>query len=225
MHEQEVEECSRPAPPVEPAQSGDLARETALVRDRYDRTARFYDLQTWPMELLMLERHRRRLTALVRGPRVLEVGVGTGRNLSLYRPDVHVDGIDFSPRMLARARRRPLGPNITLHQMDAQAMVFDDASFDTVVATCVFCSVPDPVLGLREVRRVLRRDGQALMLEHVRPGARWLGALFDRLDPFVSRRGPHINRRTIENIRAAGLAIEREENVFSDFVKLIVARP
>lgn len=77
----------------------------------------------------------------------------------------------------------------------------------------------------QEVRRVLRPDGHAVFLEHVRPTGRRLGPMFDRLDPIVSRAGPHINRRTIDNVRAAGFTIELEQNLFSDILKLIVARP
>lgn len=199
--------------------------ETDVVRRRYDRGAGRYDLMTWPMEKMAMDRFRRRLIAQVHGPRVLEVGVGTGRNLTLYPPDMHVDAIDFSPRMLERARRRPLPVNVTLHLMDVEELRFPPASFDTVVGTCVFCSVPDPVWGLCEIRRVLRPEGRALFLEHVRPGTPWLAALFDWLDPLIARAGPHINRRTIDNIRTAGFAIEREENLVSDVLKLVIAGP
>ena len=199
--------------------------ETAAVRRRYERAARYYDIQVWPMELFMMRRFRGRVMELVEGPRVLEVGVGTGINLPDYRAGLKVDAIDFSQRMLEGARRRPTRTDVTLHEMDAQHLAFPDANFDTVVSTCVFCSVPDPILGLKEVRRVLRPGGHAVMLEHVRPGSRRLGALFDRLDPLVSRAGPHINRRTVDNIRAAGLTIETEDNLFSDILKLIVATP
>ncbi len=201
------------------------SRETELVRRRYDRGARRYDVLVWPMEKMAMNPFRRRLFGLVGGPRVLEVGVGTGKNLPLYRSDHDVDAIDFSPRMLERARRKRVPPNITLREMDVQDLQYPDATFDTVVSTCVFCSVPDPVRGLKEIRRVLRPNGRAVFLEHVRPGRRWLAALFDRLDPLVARTGPHINRRTVENIRAAGLQIEREENLISDIVKVIVACP
>lgn len=199
--------------------------ETVAVRRRYDRGAARYDVMTWPMEWLAMDRFRQRLMAQVRGPRVLEVGVGTGRNLSLYEDDVEVEAIDFSPRMLERARRRPPPENVRLTLMDVEALEWPAASFDTVVATCVFCSVPDPVRGLSEIRRVLRPNGHAVFLEHVRPGTPWLASLFDRLDPLVARSGPHINRRTVENIRAAGLVVEREVNLMSDVVKLVVARP
>jgi SAM-dependent methyltransferase len=84
-----------------------LHTESALVRERYDRTARHYDIMTWPMEVMAMDRYRSRLIAEVEGARVLEVGVGTGRNLSLYPEAVQVDAIDFSPRMLERAQRRP----------------------------------------------------------------------------------------------------------------------
>jgi ubiquinone/menaquinone biosynthesis C-methylase UbiE len=177
------------------------------------------------MELAMMGRFRRRLISEVSGPRVLEVGVGTGKNLAYYAPDLRVDAIDFSPRMLARARRRPQRAGVQLHAMDVQQLQFEDGAFDTVVSTCVLCSVPDPVRGLQEIRRVLRPGGRGLFLEHVRPGHPWLGKFFDWLDPIVSKAGPHVNRRTVDNVRAAGLAIEGEENLLWDIVKLIVARP
>jgi ubiquinone/menaquinone biosynthesis C-methylase UbiE len=204
----------------------DADRDTADARRRYDRASRYYDFQVWPMELMGMRRFRRQVLSRVLGPRVLEIGVGTGINLPDYAADLEIDAIDLSPRMLERARRRQrIRARVHLHEMDAQKLAFPDALFNTVVTTCVFCSVPDPILGLMEVRRVLRPYGHAVLLEHVRPGGRRLGALFDRLDPFVSRAGPHINRRTVENIRAAGLTIEAEQNLFSDIVKLIVARP
>lgn len=209
----------------EPMAESPMPDANELTRRRYDRSAARYDIMTWPMERMAMGRARRRLLSLVQGPRVLEIGAGTGINLPLYPGGVQVDAIDFSPRMLERARRKPVPPNVTLTLMDVQDLQFPSGSFDTAVATCVFCSVPDPVRGLAEIRRVLRSGARALFLEHVRPGSQWLGALFDRLDPLVSRAGPHINRRTVENIRAAGLHIEREENLLSDIVKLIVARP
>lgn len=199
--------------------------ESALVRERYDRTARHYDVMTWPMEVMAMDRYRSRLIAEVDGARVLEVGVGTGRNLSLYPDAVQVDAIDFSPRMLERAQRRPPRANVRLALMDIQELAWPSETFDTVVSTCVFCSVPDALKGLQEIRRVLRAGGRALFLEHVRPGTPWLAALFDWLDPFVARRGPHINRRTMETIRAAGFVVEREENLMSDVLKLVVAHP
>ena len=199
--------------------------ETDVVRHRYDRGAARYDLVTWPMERMAMDRFRGRLIAQVNGPRVLEVGVGTGRNLPLYRPDLQIEAIDFSPRMLERARRKPIPANVTLHLMDVEELEFPPGSFDSVVATCVFCSVPDPVRGLSEIRRVLRPGGRALFLEHVRPGTPWLASLFDWLDPLVSRAGPHINRRTMDNIKVAGFAVDREENVLSDILKLVAAHP
>lgn len=203
----------------------DLGRETTDARRKYDRASSYYDLQAWPMELMGMRRFRRQALSKVVGPRVLEVGVGTGINLPEYAPDLEVDAIDFSLGMLAKAACRPgVVARVHLQEMDVQGLAFPDETFNTVVATCVFCSVPEPILGLQEMRRVLRSDGRAVFLEHVRPRGRWLGPFFDRLDPLVSRAGPHVNRRTVENIRAAGFAVEREQDLFSDILKLVVAR-
>lgn len=172
-----------------------------------------------------MRRFRRQALASVVGPRVLEVGVGTGINLPEYPADCHVEAIDLSPRMLAKARcRENVRAEVRFHEMDVQSLEFATASFDTVLSTCVFCSVPRPDLGLQEIHRVLQPYGFAVFLEHVRPGGR-LGTVFDWLDPIVSRAGPHINRRTVDNIEAAGFTIQTERSLFSDILKLIVARP
>ena len=179
------------------------------VTARYDRIARFYDLFDKPMDLMGVQRRRKRLQHQARG-KTLEVGVGTGRNLGLYPAGVDLTGIDVSANMLARARRVAATDDIdaTLALADVHDLPYDDGSFDTVTATCVFCSVADPVAGLTEVGRVVHPDGQVLLLEHVRPRNPILGWLADRLAPVVSRLiGPQINRRTEDNVVAAGLEI------------------
>lgn len=87
--------------------------------------------------------------------RVLEVGVGTGKNFAYHPRGATMTGIDLADRMLVRAKARAqhLDKTIDLREMDAQALTFPDNSFDAAVATCVFCSVPDPVRGLQELAR------------------------------------------------------------------------
>ena len=175
----------------------------------YDRVARFYDLYDTPMDWLGGARRRRRVLSHAEG-RVLEVGIGTGRNTEHYRAGVRVTGVDLSGTMLSRARQRIKRSEVvdSLVQGDAQRLPYPDATFDTVTATCVFCSVADPVAGLREARRVVKPTGQVLLLEHVRPRHRVLGWLFDLLSPLTRRLfGPSINRRTEENVAAASLRI------------------
>jgi ubiquinone/menaquinone biosynthesis C-methylase UbiE len=203
--------------------------ETAKTRARYNRLAPIYDA----MEVFAEQGFaplRRKLWSLIPGGRVLEVGVGTGKNFPYHPPKADVIGVDLSDQMLSQARQRAerLGRTIKLQEMDAQQLDFPDDSFDAAVATFVFCSVPDPVRGLRELARVVKPGGQIMLLEHVRvnrPGI--IGWLMDLLDPLVVRvMGAHINRRTAENVRRAGLEVERVKELAPlGLVKLIVARP
>lgn len=128
---------------------------TEQTKARYSRIAPLYDLLEAPMERFFHSRFRRRLFTHVQPCEILEIGVGTGRNIEYYPAGARVTAIDLSPRMLERARRRIARPEVTILEMDAQALDFPDDSFDIVLATFVFCSVPDPVLGLAEARRVV----------------------------------------------------------------------
>ena len=126
--------------------------QTAKIQARYNRMAPVYDL----MEVLAERRFaplRQKLWSAIPGGEVLEVGVGTGKNLSYHPPEANVTGIDLSERMLEQARRKAekSGLSIELKHMDAQRLDFPDDHFDAAVATFVFCSVPDPVRGLHGV--------------------------------------------------------------------------
>lgn len=189
----------------------------------YDRVAPIYDLYTAPMEALGSRRARRRLFGRARG-RVLELGIGTGLNLSSY-PAVELTGVDISPRMLARARRRASGLGVDAHLevADIEQLPFADASFDTVTAACVFCSVDDPVRGLREAARVVHPDGRVLLYEHVRPVNPVLGRLADLLSPVTHALfGPELNRLTERNVEAAGLRIAevRRRGIWREIVAM-----
>ena len=175
----------------------------------YDRVAGIYDLYTSPMEAMGGREARERLFRRAHG-RVLELGIGTGASLTSYPDDVELTGIDISPRMLERVRRRAakLGVAVRLDLADIEHLPYPDDRFDTVTASCVFCSVADPVQGLREAARVTRPGALVLLYEHVRPTNPLLGRIADVASP-LSRRtfGPELNRRTEENVTRAGLLI------------------
>lgn len=202
-------------------------RASARTRRAYDRIAPCYDA----MEGIVERRYRAwraRLWSHVRGPRVLEVGVGTGKNLPYYPGGVEVTAIDLSPRMLERARRRAgrLHANVDLREGNVQSLDFADGTFDEVIATFVFCSVPDPVRGLREVRRVLKPGGRLLLLEHVRAASTPVAWLQDLMNPVSARvMGVNINRRTAQNVTKSGLVLEEDLPLgLRGIFRLLVAR-
>ena len=177
----------------------------------------------------MKDKWRKNLLKDVKGT-VLEVGIGTGKNLSFYPEGIQLTGVDFSPKMLEKASERieelNLSFPVTLKEMDIQQMDFPDDSFDYVVSTCVFCSVPDPVKGLKELKRVCKSDGKIIMLEHMRSENELLGKLMDIANPVpVSIWGANINRKTLENIEKAGLTIEENEELFHTIVRKLKLSP
>lgn len=187
----------------------------------------FYSDRVFPALLAMASSHfdddRRALLARARG-RVLELGVGTGANLGFYGPDVsEVVAIDLHRAVLKRAEKTlqdlteegRIPYQVRLQEADAQALPFDDASFDTVVAFLTLCSVDDVDAAAREMRRVLRPGGRLLVLEHVRAeqGSR-TGKWQDRLDPFWQKVavGCHLNRDTASILDAAGFDVSTLES-------------
>lgn len=200
---------------------------TTVVREHYDRIAPLYNVLDAPLERSHYAKWRRRLFAQVRGSQMLDIGVGTGKNLAYYPAGTTVTAIDFSPGMLAVARENAAKHHspVHLYQMDAQHLAFPDRAFNTTVATFVFGSVPDPVRGLREAARVTKPEGQILLLEYVRPPG-LLGEVINLLNPLVFwLYGANINRRTVRNAERAGLTIVRTESFWRGMVVLIVARP
>ncbi|GAB4338007.1 MAG: class I SAM-dependent methyltransferase [Candidatus Abyssubacteria bacterium] len=191
------------------------------ARRRYDRNARMFDFMD-SMFGKSLAGRKHELVGKTHG-RVLEVGIGTGTILAHYPESVELVGIDISPRMLERAKKRAsdFHGKLSLQIGDVQNLAFPDDSFDMVVTSCVFCSVTDPVQGFREVNRVLRHGGTGLHLEHVRSGKPLLGKLMDILNPMVVRMfGANINRDTASNIRKSGLVVLEERDLWLDILKL-----
>lgn len=199
---------------------------TEQTKARYNRIARFYDAIESGSEG-MFKVWRQQLWAQARG-HILEAGVGTGKNLPYYPRGARVTAIDIADRMLARAgqRAQKLGVAVDLREGDVQALDFPDCTFDTVVATFVFCSAPDPLQGLRELGRVVKPDGRILLLEHVRIDRPVIGQLMDLFSPLTVRIwGANLNRRTVENVRRAGLKIESIKHLGPvGMVKSICAR-
>lgn len=202
---------------------------TNKIRARYDRAAPFYDLMEGSIERLAFRKCRERLFERVEGEEILEVGVGTGKNLPYYESGAEVIAIDFSPAMLSRAKSRAeiAEASVTLKEMDVQQLAFPDDHFDTSLSGFVFCSVPDPVKGMEEMKRVTKPEGKILLLEHMRPDNLILGAIFDLANPVVVRLlGPNINRETMKNIREAGLEVERTKSLTRfGIVRIIEAKP
>lgn len=200
---------------------------TEVIKKRYNRVAKYYDLMESMMESGKGKEWRKKLWSLVEGDIILEAGVGTGKNIEYYPDGKQMYAVDFAPNMImiAREKAKKLNKNVDLRIMDIQNLEFFDNTFDAVVTSCVFCSVPDPVKGLKELKRVLKANGKLYMLEHVRSKKIIIGTLMDILNPLtVGTWGANINRDTVENLRKAGFKILKEENLVLDIMKLIIAQ-
>ncbi len=185
--------------------------------------AHFYDLLLAPFERLAIGKWRRSLWQRVTGRRILEVGVGTGRNIPYYPQGIKVTAIDRHAGFLARAHRRKarLGHPVVLKWGDVHRLPFDDEVFDCVVASFLFCSVEYPNVGMREILRVLRPGGRFIVLEHGRASG-LLGRFMDILArPLYRLTGDHIGRDATQLARAVGFRRLEVEPVWLDVIKII----
>jgi ubiquinone/menaquinone biosynthesis C-methylase UbiE len=211
---------------ADPDGAGTLDAETQRVRRIMDRLAPGYDRQMRSSERLLFGGGREWACSRAHGA-VLEIAVGTGRNLPYYPAGVMLTGIDLSSAMLdlARARARQLGREIDLRVGDVQALAFPDESFDTVVCTLALCSIPDDGQAVREARRVLRAGGQFIYLEHVRSPV-WAVRAVQRIwDVFSVRlEGDHLLREPLDQLQAAGFEMLTFERSKLGIVERGVAR-
>jgi len=202
-------------------------KATEIARRRWNRTARFYDYMMALIERVRLRKGRALLWSKVESSRVLEIGVGTGKNFPYYPADAEITAVDFSEKMLERAKDRANKQKVKvrLQQMDVQNLDFADNTFDTVAATLVFCSIPNEVRGIREVERVCKPGGKVVLLEQDFASKPILGWFLNLANPLLVRMfGANFNRRPVENVARSGLAVERVTNLGRGLWKLIEAR-
>jgi ubiquinone/menaquinone biosynthesis C-methylase UbiE len=204
-----------------------LELTTSEISKKYDQFARWYDWVEGVSELLGLSRLRRRLLRRASG-RVLEVAVGTGKNLRYYPASCRITALDLSREMLAIAQKRAsrLAVDVSFLLADAETLPFSDETFDTVVSSLSTCTFPDPVAALREMARVCRPEGHILLLEHGRSRRDGLGRWQDRhADKFATQLGCHWNREPLKLVRQAGLNVNKARRTFFGVFHEIAAEP
>ncbi len=157
--------------------------------------------------------------------KILFLALGTGLDIEAFPPGKTITAIDISPKMLEQAQPRIAAyqGEIDAQVMDVHDMAFEDGTFDQVFTSCTFCSVPDPVGGLRALKRVLKPGGELYMFEHT--GSRYypFKVMMDLMTQITKHIGPDMNRTTVENVKAAGYRVREVNNLFLDVVKTIKA--
>ena len=197
------------------------------ISEKYDSFARWYDVVEGVPDFLGVKKLRRRLLLHAAG-KVLEIAVGTGKNLLHYPKGCQITAVDLSEGMLAVARKRTdeLSLTIRFALMHAEKLGFPDECFDTVVSSLSTCTFPNPVVALKEIARVCRSEGKILQLEHGRSDRDWLGRFQDRhADRFAKPLSCHWNREPVELARDAGLKIIKAQRVFFGIFHQIEAEP
>ena len=199
---------------------------TEHARRAYDRIADEYDDYVRYAETYLLGDGRHWVCSQAVGD-VLEIGVGTGRNLPYYPAHVRLTGVDLNPAMLDIARRRvaDLGREVDLRLGDAQALDLPDSQFDTVVATLALSSIPDDHRAVSEVRRVLRPGGRFIVLDFVRSPHRAIRVIQRLLGPYLARRYAfHPQRQPLDALAAEGFVVKLLERSRCGIVARVTAR-
>jgi ubiquinone/menaquinone biosynthesis C-methylase UbiE len=185
----------------------------------------WYDFFMGPLERGRFKKIRRNLLSHASGT-VLELGSGTGVNFPFYN-EVEVTAIEPSEYMIAQSemKREQARVPITIIQTGAELLPFPDNTFDTVVATLVYCTIPDPEMAAREMKRVCKSGGQVLMFEHVKMRQTYLAKLQEFLTPSWKKAcdGCCLDRDTVSLMKSQGFEIvQRKEYYKSLFVAMIL---
>ncbi|HET6318078.1 MAG TPA: methyltransferase domain-containing protein, partial [Chloroflexota bacterium] len=202
------------------------AGQAERLRIYWDKHAPSYDREMAFFERVLFVGGREWVCRQATGD-VLEVAIGTGRNLEFYPPDVRLTAVEFSPAMLdiTRQRAAELGRAVDLRVGDAQALDLPDAAFDTVVCTLSLCGIPDERKAVAEMKRVLRPNGRLLLLDHVVGLPAWVRAiqwLIERIT--VPLGSEYLRRRPLLTVHAEGFIVERSERSKLGIVERVVAR-
>ncbi len=196
---------------------------------RYRLIACFYDLLDLPFELRRYQRLRPAAFEGLSG-RLLDAGVGTGRNIAFYPDGSEVVGIDLAPAMLARAVRRSdrLGRAVELLERDVRATAFAEDTFDGVAASFLFCVLAeeDQAPALAELARITRPGGEIRLIEYAYSADPWTRFVMRLWAPWVRLAyGAGFARHTEDHLgRVAGLELIERRLLFRDIIKLLVIR-
>ncbi len=196
----------------------------AATREKWDRAAASFDLMSaYGPEWRWQPAKRECFSRMKPGGDILFVALGTGLDIAAFPAGRDITAIDISPKMVEMARRRVMsyGGSIRAEVMDVHEMSFDDETFDQVFTSCTFCSVPRPVAGLEQLRRVLKPGGELHMFEHTGSRVFPFSLMMRLMSPLASRIGPETDRDTVANVKAAGFRLTEVNHVFLDTVKII----
>jgi ubiquinone/menaquinone biosynthesis C-methylase UbiE len=188
---------------------GDRSKSLGDIQDAYAKYADWVDRFDW-LDRLFTGRYRQRQFGTVEG-RVLDVACGTGTNFRYLPASVDLVGVDISSPMLAKAAEEldQQGLDGRLRRMDAQALDFEDDSFDTVISALSTCTFPDPVAALQEMERVCRPDGEIRLLEHGRSDVGLLARYQEwRADAKYAKAGCRVTQDPLAIVDEAGLRVD-----------------
>lgn len=201
-----------------------MATQAEITRAKWDKLAPRFDSMASAGAEKRWKPFKSALFSHMQG-KILFLALGTGLDIPAWPKGQDITAIDISPKMLAEAQPRIAAYEgaLSAELMDVHAMPFAEGTFDQVYTSCTFCSVPDPVGGLKALHRVLKPGGQLFMFEHTGSKHYPFRQMMDLMSLLSEKVGPAMNRDTVSNVRAAGFQITEVDNIYLDVVKTIKA--
>ncbi|MEE8059571.1 MAG: methyltransferase domain-containing protein [Pseudomonadales bacterium] len=208
-----------------PAVTNPISRNLE-TRTKWDRAAATFELIAGEGAEKRWQPNKQKLFARMGDGNILFMALGTGLDIACFPPHRTITAIDISPEMLKYAQPRIAQYNGTIcaQVMDVHDMPYADNHFDQVFTSCSFCSIPDPIEGLKALRKTLKPGGELLMFEHTGSKFFPFNLMLNIMTPLTNKFGPAMNRPTIDNVRKAGFEIIEVDNIYLDVVKTIRAQ-